>query len=113
MIYNLVLFTAITVSLEQGFFGRVLVSQYGRPGLVCAKSDEEFTNITAEVICRKLGHKYGMPFCCGAFGANGMLVFKGTHTVYFSSSLYIINQEPIMPRTHFHCKPAWVAHSSG
>ena len=28
---------------------------------------------------------------------------KGTHTVYFSSSLYIINQ-PMIPRTHFHCK---------
>ena len=31
------------------------------------------------------------------------LVFKGTHTVYFSSSLYIINQKPMIPRTHFHC----------
>ena len=25
--------------------------------------------------------------------------FKGTHTVYFSSSLYIINQKPMIPRT--------------
>ena len=30
-------------------------------------------------------------------------IFKGTHTVYFSSSLYIINQKPMIPRTHFHC----------
>ena len=29
---------------------------------------------------------------------------KGTHTVYFSSSLYIINQKPMISRTHFHCK---------
>ena len=29
--------------------------------------------------------------------------FKGTHTVYFSSSIYIINQKPTIPRTHFHC----------
>ena len=27
--------------------------------------------------------------------------FKGTHTVYFSSSLYIINQKPTISRTHF------------
>ena len=39
--------------------------------------------------------------------------FKESHTVYFSSSFYIINQKPMMPRTHFHCKPTWVAHSSG
>ena len=30
--------------------------------------------------------------------------FKGTHTVYFSSLLYIINQKPMIPRTPFHCK---------
>ena len=28
---------------------------------------------------------------------------KGTHTVYFSSSLYIKNQKPMIPRTDFHC----------
>ena len=28
---------------------------------------------------------------------------KRTHTVYFSSSLYIINQKPMIPRTDFHC----------
>ena len=38
---------------------------------------------------------------------------KGTHTVYFSSSLYIINQKPMIPRTHFHCKTTWVACSAG
>ena len=38
---------------------------------------------------------------------------KGTHTVYFSSSLYIINQKPMIPKTHFHCITTWVAHSSG
>ena len=39
--------------------------------------------------------------------------FKGTHTVYFSSSLYIINQKPMIPRTHFHCIPTWAECSSG
>ena len=29
--------------------------------------------------------------------------FKGTHTVYFSGSFYIINQKPMIPRTYFHC----------
>ena len=28
-------------------------------------------------------------------------IIKGTHTVYFSSSLYIINEKPMIPRTHF------------
>ena len=32
-----------------------------------------------------------------------MLTLKGTHIVYFSISLYIINQKPMIPRTHFHC----------
>ena len=27
---------------------------------------------------------------------------KGTHTVYFSSSFYIINQKPMIPSTDFH-----------
>ena len=39
--------------------------------------------------------------------------FKGTHTVYFSSSLYIINQKAMIPRTHFHCITTWVACPSG
>ena len=38
---------------------------------------------------------------------------KGTHTVYFSSSLYIINQKPILPRTHFHCITTWVVRLLG
>ena len=38
---------------------------------------------------------------------------KGTHTVYFSSSSYIINQNPMIPRTDFHCITTWVACSSG
>ena len=35
---------------------------------------------------------------------------KGTHTIYFSSSLYIINQKPmiVIPRTHFHCITTWL-----
>ena len=40
-------------------------------------------------------------------------VVKGAHTVYFSSSLYIINQKPMISRTHFHCITTWVARSSG
>ena len=31
---------------------------------------------------------------------------KGTHTVYFSSSFYIINQKSVIPKTDFHCKLA-------
>ena len=31
------------------------------------------------------------------------LGIKGTHTIYFSSSFYIINQKPMIPRTYFHC----------
>ena len=38
---------------------------------------------------------------------------KGTHTIYFSSSLYIINQKPMIPRIYFHCITTWVAPSSG
>ena len=38
---------------------------------------------------------------------------KETHTICFSSSLYIINQKPMIPRTHFHCMTTWVAPSSG
>ena len=41
------------------------------------------------------------------------LSLKGTHTIYFSSSLYIINQKPMIPRIHFHCITTWVARSSG
>ena len=37
---------------------------------------------------------------------------KGTHTIYFSSSLYIINQKPMIPRNHFHRITTWVARSS-
>ena len=39
-------------------------------------------------------------------------LLKRTHTVYFSSSLYIINQKPVIPRTHFRCITTWVACSS-
>ena len=38
--------------------------------------------------------------------------FKGTHTVYFSSSFYIINQKPMVPRTDFHCITKYVVRSS-
>ena len=39
---------------------------------------------------------------------------KGTHTVYFSSLLYIINQKPNMiPKTPFYCITTCVARSSG
>ena len=38
--------------------------------------------------------------------------FKDTHTVYFSSSFYIINQKPMIPTTDFHCITTWVVHSS-
>ena len=36
--------------------------------------------------------------------------FKGTHTVYFCSSLYIINQKPMIHTTDFHCIIKRVAH---
>ena len=38
---------------------------------------------------------------------------KGTNTVYFSSALYITDEKPMIPRTHFHCITTWVARSSG
>ena len=40
--------------------------------------------------------------------------FKGTHSVYFSNSLYSIYQKPMIPRIHFYCinhmgcTPFWV-----
>ena len=37
------------------------------------------------------------------------LHIKGTLTVHFSSSLYIINQKPMIARTDFHCITTWVA----
>ena len=37
------------------------------------------------------------------------LHIKGTHTVHFSSSLYTINQKPMIARTDFHCITTWVA----
>ena len=42
-----------------------------------------------------------------------ILIFKGTHTIYFTSSLYIIIQKPMIPRTHFPCITTLVARSSG
>ena len=44
---------------------------------------------------------------------NIILLFKGTNTVYFSSSLYIINQKPMILRTDFHCMTTWGARSFG
>ena len=41
------------------------------------------------------------------------ILVKRTHTFYFSSSLYIINQKPMIPRTDFHCITTWVARCSG
>ena len=38
---------------------------------------------------------------------------EGTHTVYFTTSLYIVNQKPVMHRIQFHCTTTWVARSSG
>ena len=37
--------------------------------------------------------------------------FKGTHTVCFGSSCYIINQKPAKPRKDFHCKTTWLVRS--
>ena len=45
-------------------------------------------------------------------GKGILLTVKGIHTVSLSSSLYFINQKPMIPRTHFHCITTWVAHSS-
>ena len=42
-----------------------------------------------------------------------LVKLKGTHIFYLSSSLYIINQKPVIPRTYFHCITTWVANSSG
>ena len=43
----------------------------------------------------------------------GNFVIKGTHNTYFSSSLYIINQKPMIHRTDFHCITTWVVRFSG
>ena len=45
-------------------------------------------------------------------GRSSNIASKGTHTIYFSSSLYIINQKPMIHRTDFHCTTTWVARSS-
>ena len=37
--------------------------------------------------------------------------FKGTHTICFGVSFYILNEKPMIPRTDFHCITRWVAHS--
>ena len=42
-----------------------------------------------------------------------MLSIKGTHTAYFSSFFYIINQKPMIPRTDVHCITIWVSRFSG
>ena len=34
-------------------------------------------------------------------------------SIHFSSSLYIINQKPMIHRTDLHCITTWVARSSG
>ena len=44
---------------------------------------------------------------------NSSYLIKGTHTVYFSSSFYIMIQKNEVPRKHFHCITTWVAGSSG
>ena len=58
--------------------------------------------------------------CCNIYALHACLimvlrkkVLKGTHTIYFSSSLYIINQKPMIPRTHFHRITTWIAPSYG
>ena len=38
---------------------------------------------------------------------------KGTHTIYFTSSFYVIYQKSMITRTDFHCITTQVAHSSG
>ena len=40
-------------------------------------------------------------------------VIKGTHTIYFTISFYIINQKPVIPKTDLHCETTWVARSFG
>ena len=42
----------------------------------------------------------------------GDIQFKGTHTVYFTISVYIINQKPMIPGTDLYCKTTRVACSS-
>ena len=37
--------------------------------------------------------------------------FKGTQTICFGVSFYILNEKPMIPRTDFHCITIWVAHS--
>ena len=37
---------------------------------------------------------------------------KGTHTIYFTISFYIIYQKPMIPETDLHCETTWVARFS-
>ena len=59
-------------------------------------------NITDKNICH-----------CGECIPFHPIFVKGTHTIYLSSSLYIINQKPMIPRIYFHCIRTWVAHVLG
>ena len=43
----------------------------------------------------------------------GPFILKGPIPSIFFGSLNIINQKPMIPRTHFHCITTWVARYSG
>ena len=52
-------------------------------------------------------------YCIKMLRESEITWLKGPHTIYFSSSLYIINQKHMIPTTYFHCITTWVTSSSG
>ena len=66
-------------------------------------------------VCLSVGLSSTIYFLDKSFSLDRPVVFKlkGTHTVYFSSSFYIINPKPMILTTDFHFITTWVAHSSG
>ena len=63
-----------------------------------------FQSITESIYCQQnQDEKISIRYCNKKVPYFIFSYLKGTHTVYFSSSLYIISQKPMIPRTHFHC----------
>ena len=99
--------------------GRVMASLVGC--LCCSTSSSKFDGKLFRSLC--INMLLGCLRHLAAMTMDVMLInstqlcwnraLKETHTICFSSSLYIINQKPMIPRTHFHCMTTWVAPSSG
>ena len=67
-------------------------------------SNEETNFVYAVGSQRRKHYKEHIDNCWGTV----LVIIKGRHTVYFSSSIYIM-----IPRIHFHCITTGIARSSG